>query len=111
MTKPLRTPWGAAQTTHTLAPSVTLVTTASHGGLLLAGDASMPPDVGETFINGPDWAEEDCELPIALAILHRDGVLGDDALLGQTPAQTREMARTIARRFPRYAAALGHLDP
>lgn len=31
----LSTPWGTAQTIETLAPGILLVTTASHGGLML----------------------------------------------------------------------------
>jgi hypothetical protein len=60
----LSTPWGAAQTIKTLAPGILLVSTASHGGLMLDSAAllALPEHLrtaGETY---GDWRcfEEDC---------------------------------------------------
>src|ERR1700722_1449151 len=60
----LSTPWGAAQTIKTLAPGILLVSTASHGGLMLDSAAlqDLPEHLrtaGETY---GDWRcfEEDC---------------------------------------------------
>jgi hypothetical protein len=60
----LSTPWGDAQTIKTLAPGILLVSTASHGGLMLDSAAllDLPEhlrNAGETY---GDWRcfEEDC---------------------------------------------------
>ena len=60
----LSTPWGSAQTIKTLAPGILLVSTASHGGLMLDSAAllDLPEQlraVGETY---GEWRcfEEDC---------------------------------------------------
>jgi hypothetical protein len=62
----LSTPWGAAQTIKTLAPGILLVSTASHGGLMLDSAAllDLPEHLrtaGETY---GDWRcfEEDLRL-------------------------------------------------
>ena len=111
MTSIHTSPWGGVQSATVLAPGVTLIETASHGGLHLAGRAieAIPRAVGATFINGPSWAEEDCELAIALAILHAAGLVPSDKLLGLTPARMADIARRTARRFDAYACALEHL--
>ena len=109
MSKRINTPWGLSDTADTLAPSVILVTTPSHGGLLLPESSPIPAEVTATFINGPRWAEEDCELPIALALLQAAGAVKDDALPEYPAAKILEAARGIAERFPRYTVALDHL--
>ena len=109
MSKRISTPWGLSDTADTLAPGVILVTTPSHGGLLLPENAAIPTDVTATFINGPRWAEEDCELPIALALLQAQGAVDDNALPGYPATRILEAARAVAERFPRYAIALDHL--
>jgi len=103
------TPWGLSDTAETLAPGVILVTTPSHGGLLLPENAPIPAQVTAAFINGPRWAEEDCELAIALALLQAAGAVKEDAIRGYPATKILEAAREIALRFPRYAAALDHL--
>lgn len=109
MSKRIDTPWGRSDTSDTLGPGVVLVTTPSHGGLLLPENSAIPAAVTATFINGPRWAEEDCELPIALALLQATGAVKDDALPGYPAAKILEAARGIAERFPRYTVALDHL--
>lgn len=109
MSKRINTPWGLSDTADTLAPGVILITTPSHGGLLLPERSPIPRRVTATFINGPRWAEEDCELPIALALLQAAGAVKEDALPGYPAAKILEAARGIAERFPRYAVALNHL--
>ena len=111
MTNIHTSPWGGVQSATVLAPGVTLIETASHGGLHLAGPAldAIPRAVGATFINGPTWAEEDCELAIALAILHAAGLVPADNLLGLTPARLADIARGTAQQFDAYACALKHL--
>ena len=109
MSQRINTPWGLSDTADTLAPGVILVTTPSHGGLLLPENAPLPTDVTATFINGPRWAEEDCELPIALALLQAHDVVDGNALPGYPATKVLEAARGVAERFPRYAIALDHL--
>ena len=109
MSERISTPWGLSDTTDTLAPGVILITTPSHGGLLLPESSPIPAAVTATFINGPRWAEEDCELPIALALLQAQDVVDDNALPGYPATKILEAARAVAERIPRYAVALNHL--
>ena len=104
-------PLGRRAERHRPRPRRHLIETASHGGLHLAGPAleAIPRTVGATFINGPSWAEEDCELAIALAILHTAGLVPSDKLLGLTPARLADIARRTAQEFDDYACALEHL--
>lgn len=62
----MRTPWGPSQTVTQLAPGVTAVTTASHGGILVTGDAAdrIPPEVRARAWAGHPWYEEDCDWAI-----------------------------------------------
>lgn len=69
------TPWGGVQASETVAPGVEFVVTAGHGGLVLTDERweQLPSEVRDTFISR-GFAEEDCEYPIAMALLG----LGDD---------------------------------
>lgn len=54
-------PWGLVQTAETVAPGITFVTTAGHGGFHLTDDRvkQMPRALRKP--NGDVWFEEDCE--------------------------------------------------
>ena len=64
------TPWGEPDTVEPLAPGVVRVHTPGHGGLRIEPEQwrGMPPEVRATFMD-PGWAEEDCEMPIAMVLL------------------------------------------
>lgn len=68
----MHTPWGSSQTQEKLAPGVFWVTTASHGGLLVIGDAiahCLTPEAqakGERFANNGLAYEEDCAYAVAI---------------------------------------------
>lgn len=66
----LDTPWGGPDHLEPLAPGVVRVWTPGHGGLCIEPDrwSEIPPEARATFMN-PGWAEEDCELPIAIVLL------------------------------------------
>ena len=76
------TPWGPAQDVHPIGPTVDLVTTAGHGGLRITGEAfnAIPDTFWKLAFAGQGWAEEDCELPIIAAILHKAGHLDADVV-------------------------------
>ena len=76
---------------------------------MLPENAPIPGAVTATFINGPRWAEEDCELPIALALLQAAGAVKNDALPEYPATKILEAARAVAERFARYAVAMDHL--
>ena len=107
-----QTPWGSAQSVHQLGDEVWMVSTASHGGVYVTGAAAraIPAAVRRTFINGANWAEEDCEACIAIAILEQKGHVAAGRLGGGVD-KVRRMARATAGHFPRYRAALEHLPP
>ena len=100
------TPWGPADDVRELAAGVWLVDTPSHGGLHLAGaaKAAVPQAIQDSLINGSEWAEEDCELPIVLAVLHNAGHVPAEALWTK-PAALYRAAHQVAGRFKQYAAA------
>lgn len=67
----IQTPWGPAQSRRSITPDLTLVTTASHGGLHVSSRAwariraALP-----TFVPfaGEQWLEEDCDFHVAVAL-------------------------------------------
>ena len=107
-----QTPWGSAQNVEQLGDEVWIVDTAGHGGVHMTGAAlrAVPAEVGITFINGPGWAEEDCEACIALAILEQRGLIEPQRLEVGVDALQR-YARAVAEQYPRYQSALDHLPP
>ena len=92
------TPWGWSRESEELAEGIRRVSTPSHGGLKLSRERwqELPDLVRDSFIT-PNFAEEDCEEPIART------------LLGIGDGRDRELAISMAIRFPRYAPALPHL--
>ena len=105
-----RTPWGPAHNVTTLGPAVQLVDTASHGGLHLEERArnAVPAEVGATLMNGPEWAEEDCELPIVLSLLLGAQEI-DVATLWTTAERVHETGAAAARNYERYHPTCRHL--
>jgi hypothetical protein len=59
----MHSPWGAVQTATELAPGITSVTTASHGGIKLSAAryAKMPKAFKSTPYSSGGWYEEDCD--------------------------------------------------
>ena len=104
------TPWGPADDVTRLGDEVWWVSTPSHGGVRIQGAAAaaIPAAVGETFIQGPEWAEEDCEAVLVLSILEERGMLYDTPL-GMDTATLRRHAQQMATEFDRYGPALPHL--
>ena len=92
------TPWGWSRESEELAEGIWRVSTPSHGGLKLSRERwqELPDLVRDSFLT-PNFAEEDCEEPIART------------LLGIGDGRDRELAVSTAIRFPRYAPALPHL--
>ena len=101
-----RSPWGTIDNVTRLGPDVEIVETPSHGGLHFQNSAigAVPEQVRATFIEGPTWAEEDLELPIALAFLHCRGHIEDDKLW--LPAENvYDAALANAKGYERYNVA------
>ena len=106
-----RSPWGTIDHVIRLGPEVQIVETPSHGGLHFQGKTidAVPPQVRATFIEGPTWAEEDLEMPIALAFLHCRGHVEDDKLW--LPAEkVYEAALRNASGYERYNVARSLLE-
>ena len=74
---PAWSPWGAPQASEMIGHDIWVVVTAGHGGLNIGSQVpaslQLPRAANDCFINGSNWAEEDCEIFIALALLF-DGV-------------------------------------
>ena len=116
---PWDTPWGTADNVKSIGPDVFSVTTPGHGGLYITGKAfrAIPKKVAETFMNGGHWAEEDCEMPIAMTILlpfmdmdelqHKFPVFMEGNEHGRK--RIFEIARGICERHERYQPCLKFL--
>lgn len=71
MTPRIDTPWGPVQSRHSITPDLTLVTTASHGGIHVSSRAwdrirtAIPAFV--PFAGAP-WLEEDCDFHVAVLL-------------------------------------------
>ena len=111
-----QTPWGPAQDCEEIGARAWIVETASHGGVRMVGKAAnaIPAAVGRTFINGPEWAEEDCELPIALAFLMAAGEINETRLQTLYPKTTMdrlwEIAHGSAKTYDSYTSAIEPLQ-
>ena len=70
------TPWGPVQTHDHLGAGVHVVDTPGHGGLYVPPAIlnTVPPKVRDIVLTeqgwGRGWAEEDCNLPIAMAFVY-----------------------------------------
>ena len=116
------TPWGLAQQVADLGGGVLSISTASHGGLFIPKTAAkpIPKRVSDTFCEADRktkdasvWAEEDCEMTIAIALLFDH--LDSHALASEFSERaaskefwTSRAART-ASEFARYRPALEFL--
>ena len=99
------TPWGAAEEVIAYGPEVVFVSTRSHGGLRVTGEAlaAVPDAVWDVMAyGGRGWAEEDCELPIILALLIDAGHITKPETLANTD-EIRDYARGVVKHYPRYA--------
>ncbi|MCY4662738.1 MAG: hypothetical protein OXF93_23490 [Acidobacteria bacterium] len=104
----IETPWGAADDVRHLGEHIVLVDTPSHGGLRLDEEAqkALPAAVAATLMNGPMWAEEDCELPIVLVALRRAGFLNATDVAGVfTWSDLQHFADVMVSRFDDYRPA------
>lgn len=65
----METPWGRSQEVDEIAPGITWVSTAGHGGIKLsdARRMEMPQHIRElqTFAGG-NWYEEDCDAALVV---------------------------------------------
>ena len=106
-----RTPWGAADNSKELGDGVYEVSTPGHGGIYMGAEAraAIPADVRSTFRNGGAWAEEDCEMAIALALLEAQGKLRPEELW-MTVDRLRKLALETAMRYESYRSAVPHLQ-
>ena len=113
-------PWGEIDNVEDMGPGIVGVCTPGHGGVRLDPPASgrLPAAVKRTFMNGGNWAEEDLEMTIALALLlptngeqiklhmpiaGRTNEDGENALVAS--------ARQICQTYERYRPCLKHLPP
>ena len=105
-----RTPWGRAEDPKKLGTGVYSISTAGHGGVYMGADArrAIPPEVRRTFLNGGAWAEEDCEMQIALALLEAGGKVPEERLWTSV-SKLRRLALDTAQQYDRYNAAIPHL--
>ena len=106
-----RTPWGQADFPEELGDGIYSISTPSHGGIYMGADArrAIPAEVRKTFMNGGAWAEEDCEMYIALALLEAKGKV-DAGRLWLSVEKLRDGALKTAQRYEHYKAAIPHLE-
>jgi len=94
------TPWGATQDTKQVAPGITRIDTASHGGYHLSAErlADMPEQLRRfTPYAGEGWYEEDCDWAIvALAFPQHFSTY---AVLCAVEQQSGEFGQPLAREY------------
>jgi len=105
----MNTPWGIAQSTRTLAEGITLVSTASHGGIHLSAEREGRRQAEMPSFNpfaGPQWYEEDedacvCFLLFADEIGEGDGLDIDAAVW----SSVRHASMAVDRHLERFEAS------
>ena len=113
----MQTPWGLADDVSDLGAGIELVSTPSHGGIRLTGEArsAIPADVADAMLTPatPDvlWAEEDCEVAIVLTVL---GFRVDDAKARMALAedwheQCLRHAALVVHRYEEYSSLEPHM--
>ena len=114
ISKGTSTPWGPADTVYNLGGGIFIVDTPGHGGLYVPDNVKkdIPPKVVNAVFNeagwNDNWAEEDCNLPIAIAFVFHH--LDPNALATAYPYQPRitdhnywrEAALRTARAYPEH---------
>ena len=67
------TPWGRTQHTKELAPGITLVSTSSHGGIILdKAHARRIPKSIVNFLDNEYFWEEDCDIVVPLILFNSE---------------------------------------
>lgn len=119
----IHTPWGATRDYREIGQGITLVSTASHGGLKLSQDAwdKLPEPVqkcmflhrgsgGKPSLEG--WAEEDCDMSIVLAILlpyvNLENLISEKNH-EEASAEVIKTAHLIANHFKDYSPCIPFL--
>ena len=99
----VRSPWGKVEDAFKVGPEIMKVSTPSHGGLRVTGDAqrAISDDVWDCMINGRGWAEEDCEEAIILALLLWSGHITNPHTLAHATL-ILDTARDIVAVYGRY---------
>ena len=86
-----RTPWGAAQTVEHVAPGITAVGTAGHGGVKLSTERNAA--VPTALRNSSGWYEEDVEIEKVVAIFP------EAFTRSRTVAEMRDSAESSIRNW------------
>jgi hypothetical protein len=95
-----QSPWGAVQSEKVLAEGITLITTASHGGIHLSRKHYLTvrlkfPDFS-TFAGGP-WYEEDCDVAVVM-------VCFPEAFSAETVARAKAAINADTKYFKHIVA-------
>ena len=71
MPRPRSTPWGEPTSADHIGDDIWLIDTPRHGGLFIGSHSksALPAAIGDSFMHGQNWAEEDIEMAIAAALL------------------------------------------
>ena len=101
------TPWGNSDYEYELGCGITSYSTPSHGGLYIKDPSILPSDVTSSFINGSNWAEEDCEAVFVIALLFDRLNLGGYSSMSKSDFV--EKAISIGTRYSAYSVILKHL--
>lgn len=70
-------PWGPVQSSTELAPGITLIETAGHGGIRLSAERqkqlpAWAKQIESRFCSKPTWWEEDCEMVIPYIVFYEE---------------------------------------
>ena len=102
------TPWGNADTEYSLGCGLVAVNTPGHGGIYISDPSILPSDVTSTFANGRNWAEEDVEGCLVLALLY-DKLDLSKYCPGVSKSKMIEYAKKSGEDYGKYSSILKHL--
>lgn len=112
MEYPIYTPWGKAQNCHQLCKGAFMVTTAGHGGIMIAREmvdtllSEPAKDIGFFEEYGYMCFEEDCAAPVAFRELLDRNLIATYPGFNGTEAEFAEVINKSCQRWhPEYWAA------
>lgn len=117
MEYPIYTPWGKAQNCHQLCKGAFMVTTAGHGGIMIAREmvdtllSEPAKDIGFFEEYGHMCFEEDCAAPVAFRELLDRKLISTYPGFNGTPEEFVELIDEGCQRWhPEYWAARAELQ-
>lgn len=105
----LSSPWGTIQDSHEIAPGITSVSTAGHGGVKL--DRSRNAQIPAYMRRPGGWYEEDCDWCLPAVVFEQEWRKWADSTTWTTSNKEMESAEETLRNWHPLACAKWHNVP